>query len=319
MKFCLVAPGFMDIPPKSWGAVEIIIWDYKHHLELLGHEVHIVNCNNKFETLHKINKLNVDVCHCHYDVYYDVLNDCNATVKLMTSHCGSIRGDLNENDYDRWFKKDILPRLNSGNFYNLCLDNFIYNLYESLGFDKTKLKINKNAARSDLIKFKNIPETNDTICLGQIQKRKRQYLLENLNVFFVGNINSDSPMQKNKRILGEWSKDYLYENLTDNANLILLSESEAAPLVILEGLMAGLGIVVSESCTANLDVDKHFIDVIPEKYIKDVEYIDYIIKKNKFVSLSMRPQIRDYAVKNHSYECIIPEYLSTIDSIISNS
>ena len=33
MKFSLVGPGIMPIPPNGWGAVEIIIWDYKINLE----------------------------------------------------------------------------------------------------------------------------------------------------------------------------------------------------------------------------------------------------------------------------------------------
>ncbi len=315
MKFCLVSPGFMEIPPKSWGAVEIIIWDYKHYLTKLGHEVKIVNSNDKNVTLDEINKFNPDVCHCHYDIYYDVLNECNAKIKIMTSHCGSIRSSLDSNDYDRWFKSCILPSLNSQKFYNFCLDKFIYDLYIKNGFDPDRTRINPNAARSDLIKFKDQPLTNDSMCLGQIQKRKRQYVLSNLNVFFVGNINPDSPMQTNKRIIGEWTKDYIYDNLTDNVNLILLSDSEAAPLVVLEGLMAGLGLVVSENSTANLDLNQSFIDIVPEKYINDEDYPDYIINKNKRVSLKTRNLIREYAVKNHSYDVTIPNYLKMIESL----
>jgi hypothetical protein len=122
-------------------------------------------------------------------------------------------------------------------------------------------------------------------------------------------------MQTNKRIIGEWTKDYIYDNLTDNVNLILLSDSEAAPLVVLEGLMAGLGLVVSENSTANLDLNKSFIDIVPEKYINDEDYLDYIINKNKRVSLKTRNLIREYAVKNHSYDVTIPNYLKMIESL----
>lgn len=83
MKFCLIAPGFLEIPPKSWGAVEIIIWDYKYYLEKLGHDVKIVNINNKKIALDEINNYNPDICHCHYDYYSDVLNQCNYTTNCM--------------------------------------------------------------------------------------------------------------------------------------------------------------------------------------------------------------------------------------------
>jgi len=37
----LVNPGVMEIPPKSWGAIEKVIWNYKIQLEKLGHNVDI--------------------------------------------------------------------------------------------------------------------------------------------------------------------------------------------------------------------------------------------------------------------------------------
>ena len=37
MKFALIGPGILSIPPPGWGAVEILIWDYYNdkfvHLE----------------------------------------------------------------------------------------------------------------------------------------------------------------------------------------------------------------------------------------------------------------------------------------------
>ena len=32
MKIALVGPGIMEIPPKGWGAVESLIWDYATEL-----------------------------------------------------------------------------------------------------------------------------------------------------------------------------------------------------------------------------------------------------------------------------------------------
>ena len=39
MKICIVGPGILPIPPSGWGAVEILIDDYRKNLEALGHEV----------------------------------------------------------------------------------------------------------------------------------------------------------------------------------------------------------------------------------------------------------------------------------------
>ena len=45
MKITLVGPGIMPIPPKGWGAVEILVWDTKNALETLG--THSSNCEHQ--------------------------------------------------------------------------------------------------------------------------------------------------------------------------------------------------------------------------------------------------------------------------------
>jgi methyltransferase-like protein len=62
-------------------------------------------------------------------------------------------------------------------------------------------------------------------------------------------------------------------------------------------------------------LNQSFIDIVPEKYINDEDYLDYIINKNKRVSLKTRNLIREYAVKNHSYDVTIPNYLKMIESL----
>ena len=61
----------------------------------------------------------------------------------------------------------------------------------------------------------------------------------------LGN-NADTRFDISTRWLQEWSKDKLYNELTDYGNLVLLSDGEAHPLVCLEAFAAGLGVVVSE-------------------------------------------------------------------------
>ena len=45
MKIALIGPGFSPIPPKGWGAVESLIWDYYINLKKLQYDVKIVNVN----------------------------------------------------------------------------------------------------------------------------------------------------------------------------------------------------------------------------------------------------------------------------------
>jgi len=67
MKLTIVGPGLMPIPPKGWGAVEILIWDMKCAYEELGHEVQIVNTQDADEILKQITKFNPDFVHIEYD------------------------------------------------------------------------------------------------------------------------------------------------------------------------------------------------------------------------------------------------------------
>jgi hypothetical protein len=41
MKITQVTPGLISIPPKGWGAIEKIIWNYKIQFEKMGHECDI--------------------------------------------------------------------------------------------------------------------------------------------------------------------------------------------------------------------------------------------------------------------------------------
>ena len=61
MKIALINLGLIEIPPKSWGAIEKIIWNYKIQLEKLGHQVDIVYPNETMEN----GKSKYDIIHFH--------------------------------------------------------------------------------------------------------------------------------------------------------------------------------------------------------------------------------------------------------------
>jgi len=89
--------------------------------------------------------------------------------------------------------------------------------------------------------------------------------------------------------------------LTKFGNLVLLSDGEAHPLVCLEALVTGLGVVISEYAHANLDATKPYITVIPEAKIGDTNYVHQKIEENRLAAVSMRKEIRQYAIDNFSY------------------
>lgn len=59
MKICHVDPACgLDIPPKNWGAIEKIIWEFVNNQKLLGHE-------STYKLSSHINLGEFDIVHCH--------------------------------------------------------------------------------------------------------------------------------------------------------------------------------------------------------------------------------------------------------------
>ena len=134
--------------------------------------------------------------------------------------------------------------------------------------------------------------------MAKIEERKRQYVYQSLdNIDFVGNYSNSNFNIKHKNYLGHWDKDMLYKNLSNYSNLILLSNGEADPLAVKEVLIAGLGVVISECATANLDLSKPYITVIPDEKLNDLKYVEKIIE-NIEISNRLRHEIREYGIEN---------------------
>ena len=312
MKICIVGPGIQQIPPIGWGAVEILIWDYKIFLEKLGYNVHIINTSDRYQIIKECNELSPDLIHIHYDVFWDICKYLECENIILTSHYGYID---QESKYDYDYINILKGILSLNNIRIFALSKSNADKFVKFGFDRNKVDVMCNGVRDDLFDFKEKCERpNDSIYLAKIEPRKRQYLFHNIdNLYFVGN-QSDSKFSS-KNYISSWSKEILYKNLTHFSNLVLLSDGEAHPLVCMEAMASGLGLVISEYCTANLDLSLPFIDVIPESRINDLEFISEVIKENKEKSITMRNEIRKYAIDNFSYDVIVDKYVQKINKI----
>jgi glycosyltransferase involved in cell wall biosynthesis len=312
MKITLVGPGIMPIPPTGWGAVEILIWDTKNSLEQLGHEVQIVNTQNPKQIIDEINQFRPDFVHVHYDEFIGVYPYIQYP-KAITSHFGYLEQPQMFNGYANVFNAfgQIKPNI-------FCLSEGISKVYQiMLGISPDQLFITPNGVNSEVFSYTDFPEySNKSIYLAKIDYRKRQHLFQSIDsLWYAGNI-ADQRFNINKNYLGEWSKETLYKNLTQYGNLILLSDGEAHPLVCMEALACGLGIVVSQFGTANLDTSKEFIDVIPEEKIKDIGYIESVIIKNREYSINHRKEIIEYS-KQFSWKNIIQNhYIPNVKKVI---
>ena len=302
----------MPIPPTGWGAVEILIWDTKNALESLGHEVQIVNTKNARQIIDEINYFRPDFVHIHYDEFIGIYPYIQYP-KAITSHFGYLEQPQMFNGYVNIFNLfgQIKPNI-------FCLSEGISKIYQvMLGIGSDKLFLTPNGVNLESFNFTENPKYSDrSIYLAKIDYRKRQYLFQSIDsLWYAGNI-ADQRFNYNKNYLGEWNKNTLYENLTHYGNLVLLSDGEAHPLVCMEAFACGLGVVVSQFGTANLDLSKDFIDVIPENRINDIKYIEDVIIKNRQYSINHRKEIIEYS-KQFSWENTIEKhYLPNIKKII---
>ena len=313
MKISIIGPGLMPIPPKGWGAVESLIWDMANALKDLGQEVQIINTTDPNKVLAAIKEFDPDFVHINYDDFI-VLYPHIDKPKAMTSHFGYLERPDMMNGYVNIFNKfqEMKPNV-------FCLSEGIKNIYKVFSnFPEEKLFVTPNGVNIDAFTFKEEPaHPHRSMYLAKVDYRKRQHLFQNIDsLWFAGNIVDERYDTKNN-YLGEWSKEQLYKELTDYGNLVLLSDGEAHSLVIMEAFAAGLGVVISEYARANLDLDKKFITLIPEKKIKDIDYVEGQIIRNREYSIKHRDEIREYG-KQFAWKKMLKEhYLPSIEKLIA--
>ena len=302
----------MPIPPTAWGAVEILVWDTKNALEELGHEVQIINTKDYRQIINGINAFVPDFVHVHYDEFIPIMPYIQYPAAI-TSHFGYLERREMFNGYINVAKE--FQRLKTVVF---CLSEGIKKVYNVM-FDvpKENTYVTPNGVNLDRFRRSMDPEyPNRSLYLAKIDYRKRQHLFQSIDsLWYAGNL-ADNRFDTNKNYLGEWSKETLYEQLTDYGNLVLLSDGEAHPLVCMEALAAGLGVVVCQWGAANLDLDKEFITVIPEDKINDIDFVEDAIIKNREYSINNREEIIQYSKQFEWKEVLRNHYIPSVEKVI---
>jgi glycosyltransferase involved in cell wall biosynthesis len=307
----LIGPGMKPIPPTGWGAIESLIWDYHENLLKKGIKSTIINDPNLQNVVSQCNSSIPDVIHIMYDDYIVIAPYLSCRRILYTSHYAYITHPQFETKYAHYYNNYFKKVIEYQNRIQLnVISNEIAEVYRKYGY-KNEINVICNGAREDLFRFSNEPKLiSKSVYVAKIEKRKAQYKYQAIGTIdFVGNY-QDSPFDtKRPNYLGEWDKKTLYANLTEYGNLVLLSEGEADPLVVKEGLIAGLGVVVSECAAANLDTSLPFITVIPNDKLDDINFVFRKIVQNRLASIKMREQIREYALSRFSWNKIIDDYI----------
>jgi hypothetical protein len=314
MRISIIGPN-TPIPPVGWGAVESLIWDMKLSLTEMGHDVQIVNVGDPNKIIEMINQYSPDFVHFNYDDFIGLYPYINYP-KACTTHFAYIQRPEMMGPYkQRVF--DLFTQIKPNVF---GLSSEINKVYHDLSkIPENNLYLNPNGVNGKLFNFVDNPKYVDqSIYLAKIDSRKRQYLFQTIDsLWYAGNIEDDK-FDTSKNYLGEWNKETLYENLTQYGNLVLLSDGEAHPLVCMEAFAAGLGVVVSEYATANLDLSKNFITVIPEDKIKDLKFVEEKIIQNREYSVKNREEILDYAKQFEWCKILNDYYLPNVEEVIQN-
>jgi len=315
MRITIIGPN-TPIPPKGWGAVESLIWDYKITLEKLGHVVQIINIGDPMRILEMIEEFKPDFVHINYDdwvpLYPYIKYPCAVTTHFAYLERPEMMGPYKQRVFDVFGQ--IKPIV-------FGLSDSINKVYQrDCGISSDKLYLNPNGVMSDNFRVTKTPKFSDrSLFLAKVDSRKRQSHFQSIgSLWYAGNI-ADSAFDQSKNYLGEWQKEYLYDNLTDYGNLVLLSDGEAHSLVIMEAFAAGLGVVVSQWATANLDLSKEFITVIPEDKVDDLEYVERAIIENREYSVNNREEILEYS-KQFDWTSVIQNYfLPNVYEMIDNN
>ena len=313
MRISIIGPA-LPIPPKGWGAVESLIWDMKLSLNKLGHEVQIVNVGDPYQIINMINQFRPDFVHINYDdwigLYPYIQYPCAVTTHFAYIERPELMGGYKQRVFDQF--TNIKPNI-------FGLSDGINDTYNTLAdISKDKLYLNPNGVMMENFRFSENPKFPDkSIYLAKIDSRKRQFLFQSIDsLWYAGNI-AENRFDQSKNYLGEWQKEILYQNLTDYGNLVLLSDGEAHPLVCMEAFAAGLGVVVSEWATANLDLDRRFISTISEDKIENTSFVEEIIVKNREYSIEHRQEILDYAKEFEWCTILKRHYLPNIEKIVN--
>lgn len=315
MQVCLIGPGGTSIPPNGWGAVESIVWDYYENLKSRGISTHIINDPNPNNIISSCNSMNLDIVYIMYDDHIVIAPYLKCKQIFYMSHYAYITQPNFEYTQHYYFNNIFKKVIEYQNFIILnAISEEILNVYKSFGF-KGRCNIICNGSRSDKFDFSQNPHfPNKSIYIGKIENRKSQYKYQSItNIDFVGNYHDSSFEKSSSNYLGEWDKPTLYKNLTEYGNLVLLSDGEADPLVVKEALMAGLGVVVSECASANLNTSNGFVTIIPNNRLNDIAYVSEMISKNREISVFNRNRIREYALSTFSWDKIIDRFIGCWD------
>jgi glycosyltransferase involved in cell wall biosynthesis len=319
MKIALVGSGYNPTPPLS-SSILTLFQGYKNFLGKDGHQIDTFNHEDVHRVIEEINSNDYDFVHLHNGAFVSDFGLALQQKFCFTSHAGYL---LKSQEWDDTFKQEFQSYLNAPGI--IALSAASKQLFLDAGYSGY---IFTQANGIDTQKINRQHQGNGkAICLGWIQPRKQQRLLAEivdgeLTIDFVGPLDDLNFVEgKTTKYLGVWSSADVYQRLTEYSCLVLISNGEVAPLVVLEAMAAGLSVVISNSANANLHV-KDFIRVLPDNILTDAsaenqKVVCEVIRETILNNQLLRPEIAAYAKENFDFAPITKNYVRQVADFIN--
>jgi glycosyltransferase involved in cell wall biosynthesis len=319
MKIALIGSGYHPVPPLS-SSILTLLQGYKDFLEKEGYQIDTFNHQDVYQVIDEVNSNNYDFVHLHNGGFVLDFGLSLQQKFCFTSHAGYL---LKPNHWDDTFKQEFQSYLKAPGI--IALSPASKQLFLDAGYNGY-ISTQVNGIDTQKINYQQ-QGNGKAICLGWIQPRKQQRLLAEtvdgkIDVDFVGPLDDLNFKEgSTTKYLGVWSAAEVCQQLTEYSCLILISDGEVAPLVVLEAMAAGLSVVVSSSASANLH-DKDFIRVLPDDVLTDTNSINQqvvcdVIKETIASNQSLRPEIVAYAKENFDFSQIVKNYVRNVDDFIN--
>jgi hypothetical protein len=269
-KLLIVAPGYMTIPTNGWGAVEIIVSETLSLYAAAGFDVWVLNSRNR-KKWREAKKINFPIILSHSDIDNPRIRSNWPNAKILgVSHYGL--GAYPEK-WDKGFEKILIGMKKCD--VVICLSKAVAATFSNyIPLEKILISPNGSAFESHCV----LPgEINKIICLGKVEKRKKQFELwkslrtSNLEITFAGPIVDERVTREIERdptlanaFIGPISRENLITELGKYTALILISDGEADALVLYEAQLAGLPVLVTERSLGSQNPELDWICVISE-------------------------------------------------------